>query len=76
MVFLPVILMGAYHCTQCRCAMLLDQMVLAVIPEWEYRYVSLVLNIFSLLSLVSAHLVFHYHHHLLTLPPPQAGYQR
>ena len=45
-------------------------MVLAVIPEWEYRYVSLVLNIFVPLSLVSVHLVTHHHPHFLTPHPP------
>jgi len=49
--------------------MLLDQKALAEIPEWEYRFVSLVLNFFLLLSRVSAHLVSH---HPLTPFSPHA----
>jgi hypothetical protein len=47
--------------------MLLDQKALAEIPEWEYRFVSLVLKFFLLLSRVSAHLVSH--HHITPFPP-------
>ncbi len=47
--------------------MLLDQKALAEIPEWEYRFVSLVLKFFLLLSRLSAHLVSH--HHITPFPP-------